>query len=222
MKSVIVLIGAGSIGQAIARRVGAGKHVVLADLQQENADAAAKTLNDAGFDVTTAIVDVSSRSSVHALVEAASALGDVSGVIHAAGVSPSQAPPEVDPQGRSLRHCARAGGVRQRHRARRRGRRHRVAVRASAAAALGRAEHGPGNDAGGRAARASDAAAGPGQDSLHAYQISKRGNSLRVDGRSGALGQARRARQHDQPRHHHHPARQRRAQRGHAAPATGA
>lgn len=95
MKSVIVVIGAGSIGQAIARRVSAGKHVVLADLRQDNADAAAKTLGDAGFDVSTANVDVSSRTSVHALVETATRLGDVSGVIHAAGVSPTQASPET-------------------------------------------------------------------------------------------------------------------------------
>jgi NAD(P)-dependent dehydrogenase (short-subunit alcohol dehydrogenase family) len=95
MGSVIVLIGAGSIGQAIARRVSAGKHVLLADIRQENADTAAKTLNDAGFAVTTATVDVSSRDSVHALSAKAAELGDVFGVIHAAGVSPSQASPET-------------------------------------------------------------------------------------------------------------------------------
>lgn len=95
MPDVIVLIGAGSIGQAIARRVSAGKHVLLADLRQANVDAAAKTLSEAGFDVSTAIVDVSSRSSVHALVETATAIGPVTGVIHAAGVSPSQASPEM-------------------------------------------------------------------------------------------------------------------------------
>jgi NAD(P)-dependent dehydrogenase (short-subunit alcohol dehydrogenase family) len=95
MRSVIVVIGAGSIGQAIVRRVAAGKHVLLADLKQENADAAAKTLFDAGFNVSTARVDVSSRASVHALVEAATKLGEISGVIHAAGVSPSQASPET-------------------------------------------------------------------------------------------------------------------------------
>lgn len=95
MNSVIVVIGAGSIGQAIARRVGVGKQVLLADLRQDNVDAAAKVLNDAGFEVTTAIVDVSSRESVHALVETATALGPVTGVIHAAGVSPTQAPPET-------------------------------------------------------------------------------------------------------------------------------
>src|SRR5271169_5814482 len=95
MTHVIVVIGAGSIGQAIVRRVAAGKHVLLADIRQENADAAAKVLNDAGFNVSTATVDVSSRASVHSLVEAATKLGEVSGVIHAAGVSPSQAPPET-------------------------------------------------------------------------------------------------------------------------------
>ena len=41
MRSVVVLIGAGSIGQAIVRRVSAGKHVLLADLRKENVDAAA-------------------------------------------------------------------------------------------------------------------------------------------------------------------------------------
>ena len=91
--SVIVVIGAGSIGQAIARRVSAGKHILLADLHKENYDAAAKVLNDAGFKVSTATVDVSSRESVHALVETATALGPVTGLIHAAGVSPSQASP---------------------------------------------------------------------------------------------------------------------------------
>ena len=64
MSKVVVVIGAGSIGQAIARRVSTGKHVVLADLRQENADAATKVLLDAGFDVSTTTVDVSSRASV--------------------------------------------------------------------------------------------------------------------------------------------------------------
>jgi NAD(P)-dependent dehydrogenase (short-subunit alcohol dehydrogenase family) len=95
MTDVVVVIGAGSIGQAIARRVSAGKHVLLADLRQENADAAAEVLADAGFETSTAAVDVSVRESVLALVEQATALGDVTGLIHAAGVSPSQAPPEL-------------------------------------------------------------------------------------------------------------------------------
>ena len=46
---------------------------------------------NAGFDVSTMTVDVSSRQSTHALVEAATGFGDITGVIHAADVSPSQA-----------------------------------------------------------------------------------------------------------------------------------
>ena len=94
MNNVNVLIGAGSIGQAIARRVSAGSKVLLADISHANADAAAQVLKDAGFDVTTTTVDIASHDSIRALVEKATALGDVMGVIHAAGVSPSQAAPE--------------------------------------------------------------------------------------------------------------------------------
>jgi NAD(P)-dependent dehydrogenase (short-subunit alcohol dehydrogenase family) len=88
MSNVIVVIGPGSIGQAIARRVSAGKHVLLADLRQENADAAAEALSNAGFEVSTATVNISSRESVHALVQTAAALGDVTGVI-----TPPASPP---------------------------------------------------------------------------------------------------------------------------------
>jgi NAD(P)-dependent dehydrogenase (short-subunit alcohol dehydrogenase family) len=95
MSGVTVVIGAGQIGQAIARRVSSGKHVLLADLHKASADAAAEVLANAGFEASTATVDVSSRESVHALAETAVALGEVTGVIHAAGVSPSQAKPEV-------------------------------------------------------------------------------------------------------------------------------
>ncbi len=95
MKNVIVVIGAGSIAQAIARRVGAGHHLLLADLRQDNVDAAARILSDAGFDVSTSLVDVSSRKSVQALVEKATSLGAITGLIHGAGVSPTQATPEV-------------------------------------------------------------------------------------------------------------------------------
>jgi NAD(P)-dependent dehydrogenase (short-subunit alcohol dehydrogenase family) len=93
MAEVVVLIGAGQIGQAIARRVGIGKHVVVADVRQENAGAAAAVLSNVGYDVSVATVNVSSRAAVHALVEQATRLGDVTGLIHAAGVSPSQASP---------------------------------------------------------------------------------------------------------------------------------
>ena len=95
MSSVIVVVGPGLIGQAIARRVGVNKHVLLADLRQDNADAAAETLGNAGYDVSVAAVDISDRQAVHALVEQATGLGEVTGLIHAAGVSPSQAPPDA-------------------------------------------------------------------------------------------------------------------------------
>jgi NAD(P)-dependent dehydrogenase (short-subunit alcohol dehydrogenase family) len=95
MKEVVVVVGPGSIGQAIARRVGAGKHVVLADLRQEIAAAAAKALVEAGFDVSTATVDISSRESVQGLVATATQRGTVTRLVHAAGVSPSQASPET-------------------------------------------------------------------------------------------------------------------------------
>jgi len=91
MKNVAVVIGPGQIGQAIARRVGIGKHVLLADMRRENADAAATVMANAGYEVSVATVDVSSRAAVHALVETATSLGEVTGLIHAAGVSPSQA-----------------------------------------------------------------------------------------------------------------------------------
>lgn len=69
MKDVNVVVGPGSIGQAIARRVSAGKHVVLADLREEHAASAAKTPSEAGFDVSVAQVDISSRASIRALID---------------------------------------------------------------------------------------------------------------------------------------------------------
>jgi len=94
-KEVVVVIGPGQIGQAIARRVGVGKHVLLADKHEDNAKAAAETLGNAGYEASTATVDVSSREAVTTLVREASKLGDITGLIHAAGVSPSQASPET-------------------------------------------------------------------------------------------------------------------------------
>lgn len=95
MAGVTVVIGAGLIGQAIARRVSAGRHVVLADLRRDNAESAAETLTSVGFQTTTVTVDVSDRASIEALVGEAGSLGAVERVVHAAGVSPSQAPPKA-------------------------------------------------------------------------------------------------------------------------------
>src|SRR4030095_4585221 len=83
-----------------------GKHVLLADMRPENANAAAQILGNAGYDVSVATTDVASRESVLALVEMATRLGNVTGLIHAAGVSPSQASPatilKVDLYGTAL------------------------------------------------------------------------------------------------------------------------
>jgi len=93
MTNVIVVIGPGQIGQAIARRVGVGKHVLLADMRPDNANAAAEVLGNAGYEVSVATVDASSREAVQALIKRATSLGDVTGLIHAAGVSPAQVEP---------------------------------------------------------------------------------------------------------------------------------
>lgn len=90
-EEIIVVIGSGSIAQAITRRVAVGKTVLLADIQLENAEKVAKTLREAGFNTETAYVDVASRESVAALAERAAHLGAIKGVIHTAGLSPSQA-----------------------------------------------------------------------------------------------------------------------------------
>lgn len=94
-KKIIVVTGAGSMGQAIARRIGAGKHILLADLKKDQVEMASAILSDAGFDVSNTIVDVSSRQSVLSMIKVAQEFGDIHGLIHTAGVSPSHASPET-------------------------------------------------------------------------------------------------------------------------------
>jgi len=92
---LVVVIGAGSMGQAIARRIGVGKTILLADLNEKAAAAAADTLQGAGFTTSTATVDVASHESVHDLAATASDLGAVTDVVHTAGLSPAQASPDA-------------------------------------------------------------------------------------------------------------------------------
>ncbi|NHU85729.1 SDR family oxidoreductase [Kocuria sp. JC486] len=178
MSDVVVVVGAGSIGQAIARRVSVGKEVLLADLRAENAEAAAEVLRDAGYNVTTASVDVADRSSVRDLVQRATELGDVKGLIHAAGVSPSQASPEtilhVDLFGTAV-VLEEFGGV--------------IAAGGSGVVISSQSGHRlpaltPEEDRQLATAPTDellelDLVRGI-EDPLHAYQVSKRGNSLRV------------------------------------------
>ena len=180
LREVVVVIGAGSIGQAVARRISSGKHMALADLHQENADAAAEIMRNAGFDVSTATVDISSRQSIRALVETATKSGVVTGLIQAAGVSPSQASPEtilsVDLYGTAV-VLEEFGNV--------------IASGGSGVVIASQSGHRLGaltaeQDSALATTPAEELLALPMlqsdqvTDSLHAYQLAKRGNSLRV------------------------------------------
>jgi NAD(P)-dependent dehydrogenase (short-subunit alcohol dehydrogenase family) len=91
MKEVLVLVGAGQIGMAIARRIGYGKKIVLGDRSMKNVAAIAHTMNNAGFDVCPVEMDLSSRASILLLIAKAQEFGDITMLVNAAGVSPSQA-----------------------------------------------------------------------------------------------------------------------------------
>lgn len=95
MKNVMVWAGAGQIGMAIARRMGYGMKIVVGDKKPENARAIAKIMNDAGYDVVPMEMDLSSRASIRGLIAEAQRFGDITMLINAAGVSPSQAPIEA-------------------------------------------------------------------------------------------------------------------------------
>lgn len=94
-KEVMILTGAGQIGMAIARRMGYGKKIILGDKKPENAQAIAKIMNAAGFDVLPMEMDLSSRESIRNLIAEAQKSGEITMLVNAAGVSPSQAPVEA-------------------------------------------------------------------------------------------------------------------------------
>ena len=91
MKKVMLVTGAGQIGMAIARRMGFGMKIVLGDVKLENAKAIAKVLNTAGFDVEPVEMDLSNRKSIQNMISYAQGLGEITMLVNAAGVSPSQA-----------------------------------------------------------------------------------------------------------------------------------
>ena len=90
-KDVMILVGAGQIVMAIARRVGYGKKIVIGDKKIENANDIAKIMNDAGYDVYAMEMDLSSRESILNIIAKAKEYGDITMLVNAAGVSPSQA-----------------------------------------------------------------------------------------------------------------------------------
>ncbi|MBO0841981.1 MAG: SDR family oxidoreductase [Nocardioides sp.] len=88
MSVAVITGGAGGMGLATARLLGADHTVVISDLKQEALDAAATELTAAGIVAETVVADIADRASVDALFARASSLGQVSAVVHAAGVSP--------------------------------------------------------------------------------------------------------------------------------------
>lgn len=94
-KDVLLLTGAGQIGMAIARRIGFGKKIILGDKSMKNAEAIAKTMNEAGFDVTPVETDLGDRGSILHIIAEARKYGEIKYLVNAAGVSPSQAPIET-------------------------------------------------------------------------------------------------------------------------------
>ena len=94
-KEVVLWTGAGQIGMAIARRVGYGKKILVGDKSIANANAIAKVMNEAGFDVEPYEMDLSDRESILGMIARAQEMGDIMMFINAAGVSPSQAPTET-------------------------------------------------------------------------------------------------------------------------------
>lgn len=94
-KEVMIVVGAGQISMAIARRVGYGMKIVLGDKKKENADTIAKIMNDAGFDVIPMEMDLSSRESILEIIAEAQKYGPITKLVNGAGVSPSQAPIEA-------------------------------------------------------------------------------------------------------------------------------
>ncbi len=90
-KDVMLVTGAGQISMAIARRMGYGKKIILGDRSLDNAKVIAKTLTEAGFDVETFEMDLSSRQSIKDMIAYAQTFGDIKYLVNGAGVSPSQA-----------------------------------------------------------------------------------------------------------------------------------
>lgn len=90
-KEVMIVVGAGQILLAIARRMGYGKQILLGDKSEGNAKAIGKVLEETGFDVTTTVMDLSDRASIQAMVKKATSMGPVKYLVNGAGVSPSQA-----------------------------------------------------------------------------------------------------------------------------------
>lgn len=94
-KNVMLLCGAGQIGMAIARRMGYGMKIIVGDRSLDNAKAIATTMTNAGFDAEPFAMDLSSRHDILAFIAKGREYGEITMLVNAAGVSPSQAPVET-------------------------------------------------------------------------------------------------------------------------------
>lgn len=94
-KDVVLVTGAGQISLAIARRIGYGKKIILGDKNKSNAEAIANVLTKAGFDVSTCVMELSSRDSIKSMIENGQEFGPIKYMVNGAGVSPSQASVET-------------------------------------------------------------------------------------------------------------------------------
>ena len=93
-KPVIALLGAGSMGTAIVRRIAAGKKILLGDISKKNLEQTAHDLQYSGYDVDTCLVDALKKDSVENFAQVAASMGDVMYFVDTAGASPNQASPE--------------------------------------------------------------------------------------------------------------------------------
>ena len=89
---VVVVTGAGGMGAAVARRIGTGSTLVLADVDDRLLEDGVRALAASGYDVVGHALDVSRADSVGVLAADAADRGPVVAVVHTAGLSPVQAP----------------------------------------------------------------------------------------------------------------------------------
>ena len=93
-KQVVALLGAGSMGTAIVRRIGAGKKILLGDISEETLKRVGEDFSRCGYDVETLVVNALQKESIEAFARKAAELGSVMYFIDTAGASPNQASPE--------------------------------------------------------------------------------------------------------------------------------
>jgi NAD(P)-dependent dehydrogenase (short-subunit alcohol dehydrogenase family) len=90
-RNVVVVIGTGGMGLAVARRLAAGRRLLLADYSDTQLALAVTTLRGEGHTAEGHAVDVSERASVEKLAASAATAGRIDAVVHTAGVSPVMA-----------------------------------------------------------------------------------------------------------------------------------